>query len=90
MNQRLSHGILQDVAASRHHELRTASVGAVSVGAFALGAVAMGAIAMGAVAIGRLVVGRARIRRLEIDELVGGRLRVLEELQTPADRDAEA
>jgi hypothetical protein len=43
-------------------------------GATALGAVAIGALAVGALAIGRLVVGSGRFKRLEIDELVVGRL----------------
>ena len=42
--------------------------------AVVVGAVAVGALAIGAVAIGRLAVGQARFRRLEIDELVVGRL----------------
>ena len=47
-----------------------------TVGALAIGAFAIGAVAFGAVAIGRLAVGSAKFRRLEIDELVVGRLRV--------------
>jgi hypothetical protein len=60
------------------------ATGAQALGTLALGAFALGAMAIGAVAIGRLAVGRARIRRLEIDELVVRRLRVLDELATPA------
>ncbi len=45
-----------------------------AVGAAAVGAFAIGALAVGALAIGRLVVGSGRFRRLEIDELVVGRL----------------
>ena len=36
-----------------------------------------------------LAIYRARIRRLEIDELVVRRLRIIEQLQTPPNRDAE-
>jgi len=73
---------------------RAASVGAQSVGAGAIGslalaAVAIGALAIGALAIGRLAIGRARVGRLEIDELVVRRLRVIEQLQTPRNRDGE-
>jgi hypothetical protein len=32
-----------------------------------------------------VAIGRARIRRVEIDELVVGKLRVTEELQVPSD-----
>ena len=53
--------------------VRTA-IALAAVGATALGAVAIGAVAVGALAIGRLVVGSGRFRRLEIDELVIGRL----------------
>jgi hypothetical protein len=35
-------------------------------------------------------VGRARIRRLEIDELVVRRLRIIEQLQAPPNRDSES
>ena len=65
------------------------ATGAQALGTLALGAFALGAVAMGAVAIGRLAVGRARIKRLEIDELVVRRLRVLDELATPATSAAE-
>lgn len=52
--------------------------GAGALGALAVGAVAVGAFAIGALAIGTLVVGRARFRRVEIDQLVVRRLKVLE------------
>lgn len=71
-----------------HHP--AVSVGAQAVGALALAAVAIGALAIGALAIGRLAIGRARVRRLEIDELVVRRLRVIEQLQTPSNRDSES
>jgi len=51
------------------------------------GAMAVGAPAIGALAIGQLAIGRARIRRLEIDELVVRRLRIIEPLEVPSDRD---
>jgi hypothetical protein len=41
---------------------------------------ALGAVAIGALAIGRLAIGRARLQRVEIDDLVVGRLRVREAL----------
>jgi hypothetical protein len=66
------------------------AVGARAVGSLALAAVAVGALAIGALAIGRLAIGRARIRRLEIDELVVRRLRIVEQVQTPPNRDAES
>ncbi|WP_204249993.1 hypothetical protein [Rhodoferax koreensis] len=65
------------------------AVGAQAVGALALGAFAIGALAIGALAIGRLAIGRARVRRLEIDELVVGRLHLLEHLPAPRRRDTE-
>jgi hypothetical protein len=36
-----------------------------------------------------LAIGRARIRRIEIDELVVGKLRVTEELQVPSQANSE-
>ena len=51
------------------------ALGLMSVGSTAFGALAIGALAIGALAIGRLVIGHARIRKLEIDELVVGRVR---------------
>lgn len=51
---------------------------AAALAATALGAMAIGALAIGALAIGRLAVGSARFRRLEIDDLVVRRLRILE------------
>ena len=66
------------------------SVGAQAVGTLALAAIAVGALAIGALAIGRLAIGRARVRRHEIDELVVRRLRVIEQLQTPPNRDSES
>jgi hypothetical protein len=50
------------------------STGAAALGGIMVGALAVGAVAIGAVAIGRLSVGKARFRRLEIDELVVGRV----------------
>jgi hypothetical protein len=60
-----------------------AATGAQALGAIAMGALAIGALALGALAIGRLVIGRARVHRLEIDDLVVGRLRITESLETP-------
>ena len=51
------------------------ALGLIAVGSALTGALAIGALAIGALAIGALVVGRARVRRLEIDELVIGRIR---------------
>lgn len=45
-----------------------------AVGAFMVGALAVGALAVGTLAIGNLVVGRARFRRVDVDELVVGRI----------------
>jgi catechol 2,3-dioxygenase-like lactoylglutathione lyase family enzyme len=53
-----------------------AALGALAAGAVAVGAVALGALAIGSLALGRLVVGRSRFRRLTIDDLEVGRLRV--------------
>ena len=64
--------------------VRAPTTNARAVGALAVGALAIGALAIGALAIGRLVIGRARIRRLEIDELVVGRLRVTNPVETPS------
>ena len=63
--------------------IRAVKIGAQAVGALAVGALAMGALAVGAVTIGRLVIGRSRIRRLEIDELVVGRLHVIDSSTAP-------
>ena len=70
--------------------VRAPTTGARAVGALAVGALAIGALAIGALAIGRLVVGRARIRRLEIDELVVGRLRVTDQVETPSTPQTES
>ena len=42
------------------------------------GAFALGAFAVGALAIGRMAVGSARIKRMEIDELIVGKLTIRE------------
>jgi hypothetical protein len=55
-----------------------AALGAVSAGALAAGAFALGAFAVGALAIGRMAVGSARIKRMEIDELIVGKLTIRE------------
>jgi len=62
---------------------RAPRTGAGKLGALAVGALAIGAVAFGVIAIGRLVIGHARIRRLDIDELVVGRLHVSDTLETP-------
>lgn len=54
------------------------AIGAQAVGALAIGALAVGSLAIGALAINRLVISRSKIRRLEIDELIVGKLRVME------------
>jgi hypothetical protein len=54
------------------------ALGAASAGAIAVGAFALGAMAVGAMAIGRLAIGSARVKRLEIDELIVGKLTVRE------------
>ncbi len=51
------------------------ALGIVALGSVAVGAIAVGALAIGALAIGRLAIGRASFRRVEIDELVVGRIR---------------
>ena len=53
------------------------ALGAGAVAGFAVGALAVGALAIGALAIGRLVVGQARFRKLQVDELTIGSIRVL-------------
>jgi hypothetical protein len=45
-----------------------------------IGAIAMGAVAIGALAIRRLALGTGQIRRLSIDELDVGKLRVRERI----------
>jgi hypothetical protein len=57
---------------------RRAAVGALALGAMAVGAVAIGALAIGALRIGRLGVRRAHLGKVEIDDLVVRRLRVLD------------
>jgi hypothetical protein len=54
------------------------ATGSSIIGALALGALALGTVAIGALAIGRLNVRHARLGRVEIDDLVVRRLRVLE------------
>jgi hypothetical protein len=55
-----------------------AALGAAAMGALAVGAFAVGALAIGALAIGRLSLGSAHARRIEIDELVVGKLTMRE------------
>ncbi len=50
-------------------------LGVIALGSALVGAVAVGAVAIGALAIGQLAVSRARFRRLEVDELVIGKVR---------------
>jgi hypothetical protein len=52
------------------------AMGAVAVGSFAVGALAVGALAIGRLAIGRIDTGGAKLKSLEIEDLVGKRLRV--------------
>ncbi|WP_197893946.1 hypothetical protein [Variovorax sp. RA8] len=59
------------------------AIGTSALGSTLIGAAALGALAIGALSIGRLFVGRARIRRLDIDELVVRRIRVIEQLTPP-------
>jgi hypothetical protein len=54
------------------------ALGAGAIGAIALGAFAVGAIAVGSLAIGRIVLGSARIKRMQIDELIVGKLTIRE------------
>ncbi len=58
-----------------HAERLSVSVGTLSIAALAFGALALGAFAVGYLAIGRLNVRQARFGRLEVDELVVGRVR---------------
>jgi hypothetical protein len=51
------------------------ALGLIVMGSAAAGALAVGALAIGALAIGHLRVGNARFRRLEVDELVIGKVR---------------
>ena len=51
------------------------ALGLVALGSVAVGALAIGALAIGALAIGKLFVQDARFRRLEVDELVIGKVR---------------
>ena len=73
----------------RHLKLQSEAIGAQAIGALAIGAIAFGALAIGALAIGSLAVGRTRIRRIEVDDLVVRRLRIIEELQVPGKLEAE-
>lgn len=54
------------------------AVGTLAVGSLAVAALAVGALAIGALAIGRLEMRQGRIRKLQIDDLTVGRLRVVE------------
>ena len=54
------------------------ATGSSIVGALALGALAIGAVAIGALAIGRLNVRYVKLGRVDIDDLVVRRFRVLE------------
>jgi hypothetical protein len=63
---------------------------AFALGAASAGAIAIGALAIGRVALGRLAIGSGRVRRLEIDELVVHRLRVVDGLDMPDGAEAEA
>ena len=54
------------------------STPALAVGALALGALAVGALAIGALAIGRLEIRQARLRKVEIDDLIVRRFRVVD------------
>jgi hypothetical protein len=51
----------------------------VSAPAVASGALALGVLAVGALAIGRLEIRQARLRKVEIDDLIVRKLRILEE-----------
>lgn len=51
------------------------ALGVIAIGSAIAGAVAVGALAIGALAIGQLAVGNARFRRLEVDDLVIGKVR---------------
>ena len=54
------------------------ATGSSIVGALAMGALALGAVAIGALAIGRLNVRYVKLGKVEIDDLVVRRFRVLE------------
>ena len=72
----------------RHLKVQSEAIGAQAIGALAIGAIAFGALAIGALAIGSLAIGRTRIRRIEVDDLVVRRLRIIEELQVPGKLEA--
>jgi hypothetical protein len=59
-------------------ELPPVSTPALAVGALAVGALAVGALAIGALAIGRLEMREARLRKVEIDDLIVRRFRVVD------------
>lgn len=59
---------------------------AAASGALALGALAVGALAIGALAIGRLEIRQARLRKVEIDDLIVRRFRVVDG-PAPAEED---
>jgi hypothetical protein len=54
------------------------STPALAAGALALGALAVGALAIGALAVGRLDIREARLRKVEIDDLIVRRFRVVD------------
>ena len=54
------------------------ATGSSIIGALALGALALGAVAIGVLAIGRLNVRYVKLGRVDIDDLVVRRFRVLE------------
>jgi len=54
------------------------ATGSSVIGALALGALALGAVAIGVLAIGRLNVRHVKLGRVDIDDLVVRRMRVLE------------
>ena len=58
--------------------LGASATGSSIVGALAMAVLAIGAVAIGALAIGRLSIGHARFGKVEIDDLVVRRFRVLE------------
>lgn len=67
-----------------NNRMRALKIEAQAVGTLALGALAVGALAIGTLAIGRLVIGRSRIRRLQVDELIVGKLHIIETLTAPS------
>jgi hypothetical protein len=73
----------RELAAMR---VRALAMGTQAVGALAIGAVAIGVLEGGVFVFGLLLFGGDKNTRLEIDDLVVGRLRVTDSIEVPDSR----